>query len=288
MTDTTQPTQPTKPKQIDIFALPNVRNHEKEPVKLDSLSLRLTQYVWALAKEHPLWTFKMFSYRSFEVLKDGESLGHVGEEWYGRNYALYVRNDRIAQQNERKNAYHTQDISKAMLRVKKMFSPMTMIERVSKAREKAESVLLRQARGNNRLVETHESPIRRNMMEYANEHFSQYVLWLKAKHDLTMLAHLKELEEAKVDMATIQETQKAFDSKGKHALIVLADGKYIVKVLDNVQLYDDTTLPVDLRGKLGMLKLVEDEQMVTGIGCRVSNEIFVVLHESNVETETQK
>lgn len=285
MTDTTQE---TKPKQIDIFALPNVRNHEKEPVKLENLPIRLTQYLWTLAKEYPLWTFKMYSYRSFEVLKDGESLGYVGEEWYGRNYALFVRNDRIAQQNERKNAYHTQDISKAMLRVKKMFSPMTMTERVAKARFAAEGVLVRQARGNNRLIETHDAPIRKSMMEYARENFSQYVLWLKERHDLTMLAHLKELEEAKVDMATIQETQKAFDSKGKHALIVLADGKYIVKVLDNVQLYDDTTLPVDLRGKLGMLKLVEDEQMVTGIGCRVSNEIFVVLHESNVETETQK
>lgn len=281
MTDTTE----NKPKQIDIFALPNVRNNEKEPVKLESLSLRLTQYLWTLAKEYPLWTFKMYSYRSFEVLKDGESLGYVGEEWYGRNYALFVRNDRIAQQNERKNAYHTQDIPKAMLRVKKMFSPMTLTERASKARELAHTVLMRQERGTHRLIATHESPINKSMLEYAKENMSQYVLWLKAKHDLTMLAHLKELEEAKVDMATIQEAQSAFASKGKHALIVLADGKYIVKVLDNVQLYDDTTLPVDLRGKLGMLKLVEDEQMVTGIGCRVSNEIFVVLHETDEAKE---
>ena len=191
MTDTTQE---NKPKQVDIFALPNVRNHEKEPVKLESLSVRLTQYLWTLAKEHPLWTFKMFSYRSFEVLKDGESLGHVGEEWYGRNYALYVRNDRIAQQNERKNAYHTQDIHKAMLRVKKMFSPMTLTERVSKAREQAHAVLMRQERGTHRLIATHESPINKSLMEYAKENFSQYVLWLKSKHDLTMLAHLKELE----------------------------------------------------------------------------------------------
>lgn len=281
MTDTTE----NKPKQIDIFALPNVRNNEKEPVKLESLSGRLTTYIWTLATEYPLWTFKMYSYRSFEVLKDGESLGYVGEEWYGRNYALFVRNDRIAQQNERKNAYHTQDISKAMLRVKKMFSPMTLTERASKARDSAHAVLMRQERGTHRLIATHETPINKSMLEYAKENMSQYVLWLKAKHDLTMLAHLKELEEAKVDMATIQEAQSAFASKGKHALIVLADGKYIVKVLDNVQLYDDTTLPVDLRGKLGMLKLVEDEQMVTGIGCRVSNEIFVVLHETDEAKE---
>lgn len=285
MTDTTQPTQPQKP---DIFSLPNVRNADKDPITLDKLTLRTTQFIWALAKEHPLWTFKAAGWRTFQVLKDGEELGTVGEEYYGSSYAMFVRNERIAAKNERKNAYHTQDMSKALLRVKKMFSPMTMTERMAKAREKAEIALTRQARANNRLMEMHDAPIRKSMMTYAQEHFSQYVLWLKANHNLTMLGHLKELEDARVDMATIQETQKAFDSKGKHALIVLADGKYIVKVLDNVQLYDDTTLPVDLRGKLGMLKLVEDEQMVTGIGCRVSNEIFVVLHESNVETETQK
>jgi hypothetical protein len=86
------------------------------------------------------------------------------------------------------------------------------------------------------------------------------------------------LEDVKADMVTIQETTKAFQNQ-KTALVVLEGGKYIVKIRDNVQLYDDMTLPVELRGKLGMLKLVDNEAMVTGIGCRVSNEIFVLLME---------
>jgi hypothetical protein len=40
---------------------------------------------------------------------------------------------------------------------------------------------------------------------------------------------------------------------------------------------------VELRGKLGMLKLVEKEQMVTGIGCRVNDEIFVLILENEDE-----
>ena len=278
MTDTTQPQRP------DIFALPNVQNND---MILGEIPVRVCRLVWMLAKEFPLWTFKVQSYRTFKVLKDGEELGQIGEEWYGSKLALCIRNDRIAQQNERKNAYHTQDIERAVLRVTKMFKPMTLAERMNKANEEANKVLLRQYRGASRNTQVLRNQMDQSLMEYAYAHMGQYMTWLKDKQDLTMLGVIESHEKSKVDMQTIEEAQKAFDNKYKHALIVLADGKYIVKVLDNVQLYDDTTLPHDLRGKLGMLKLVEAEQMVTGIGCRVSDEIFVVLHESNDENKTQ-
>lgn len=280
MTDTTQ-------SRPDIFALPNVQNNESGITKPEDIPVRVCRLVWMLAKEFPLWTFKVIGWRTFKVLKDGEELGQIGEEWYGSKQAITIRNDRIAAQNERKNAYHTQDIEKAVLRVKKMFKPMTLAERMVKAKEEADKVMLRQYRGVNRNNAVFKNQINNSLLEYATENMTQYVLWLRNKHDLTMLGVIDEYEKSKVDMQTIEEAQKAFDNKHKHALIVLADGKYIVKVLDNVQLYDDTTLPHDLRGKLGMLKLVEAEQMVTGIGCRVSDEIFVVLHESNDETKTQ-
>jgi hypothetical protein len=281
MTDITQPQRP------DIYALPNVHNTEVNPSKLEDIPLRVCRFVWVLAKEYPLWTFKTVGWRTFKVFKDGEELGQIGEEWYGAKQALCVRNDRIAQQTVRKNAYHTQDLEKAVLRVKKMFKPMTLLERMNKANEEANKVLLRQYRGVNRNHQVFKGQIDRSLAEYAYAHMGQYMMWLKGKNDLTMLGVIDDYEKSKVDMQTIEEAQKAFDNKYKHALIVLADGKYIVKVLDNVQLYDDTTLPHDLRGKLGMLKLVEAEQMVTGIGCRVSDEIFVVLHESNDEIKTQ-
>lgn len=281
MTDTTQPQRP------DIFALPNVKNKTPTEVKLTDMPVRACQLVWVLAKEYPLWTFQADGWRTFKVFKDGELLGVIGEEWYGSKHAMFVRNDRIAQQNERKNAYHTQDIEKAVLRVKKMFRPMTLAERMVKAKEEADKVLLRQYRGAHRNGQVLRSQMDQSLMEYAYTHMGQYMAWLKAKDDLTMLGVIERHEKSKVDIQTIEEAQKAFADKHKHALIVLADGKYIVKVLDNVQLYDDTTLPHDLRGKLGMLKLVEAEQMVTGIGCRVSDEIFVVLHESNDENKTQ-
>jgi hypothetical protein len=59
--------------------------------------------------------------------------------------------------------------------------------------------------------------------------------------------------------------------------VVKDGGKYLVKVGDDVQLYDDNSLPEIMRGRLGMLKLVEAEYFIEGVGCRVNDEVFVVL-----------
>jgi hypothetical protein len=83
-------------------------------------------------------------------------------------------------------------------------------------------------------------------------------------------------EVLKAEMKTIEQVQKEFAS-GTTALVVKDSGKYLVRIGDKVDLYDDNTLPVDMRMKLGMLKLVEDAQYITDMGCKVSDEIFVLL-----------
>ena len=50
-----------------------------------------------------------------------------------------------------------------------------------------------------------------------------------------------------------------------------------MRIGDNVELYDDNSLPLDVRMKMGMLKLVQDEEYLTDVGCRVTSEIFVLL-----------
>jgi hypothetical protein len=195
---------------------------------------------------------------------------------------LYVRNDRIGANNTRKNAYHTDKVDKAYLRVKKVFGPMNLSERMNKAIKAAEDVLDNQAYRNRQHAREQERPIDNSLMKWASANMNQYVSWLTTTHQHALLDNLTKLEELRVDMVTIKETTDAFQNNNT-ALVVLADGKYIVKIRDNVQLYDDVTFPHELRGKLGMLKLVEKEQMVTGIGCRVNDEIFVLLLENEDE-----
>jgi hypothetical protein len=77
------------------------------------------------------------------------------------------------------------------------------------------------------------------------------------------------------ELSTIEGIKTAMGAK-KSALIVVDEGKYLVKINDNVQLYDDTTLPAEFRGKLGLLKLVNEKQFITDVGCRVNKEIYVL------------
>jgi hypothetical protein len=77
-------------------------------------------------------------------------------------------------------------------------------------------------------------------------------------------------------MKTIERVQEDFGIN-KTALVVKDAGKYLVRIGDNVELYDDNSLPLDIRMKMGMLKLVQDEEYLTDVGCRVTSEIFVLL-----------
>lgn len=269
---------------MDLLKLPNVRiGKNAGSIDESKLQLDAKALAWEVATKHPLWTIEVKGFRDYRVLCDTEDLGGIGNEWYGSAMKLYVRNDRIGQNNTRKNAYHTDKVDKAYLRVKKTFGPMNLSERMGKAVKAAEVVLDNQAYQNRSRAREHERPIEHGLMKWAQANMTQYILWLKETHKTDMLDNLTKLEDLKVDMVTIKETTDAFQNN-KTALVVLADGKYIVKIRDNVQLYDDVTFPHELRGKLGMLKLVEKEQMVTGIGCRVNDEIFVLLLENEDET----
>ena len=95
---------------------------------------------------------------------------------------------------------------------------------------------------------------------------------------------LEKLEMIEADMRTIERVQTDFNDS-KTALVVKDSGKYLVKIGDKVDLYDDNTLPVDMRMKIGMLKLVEDEQYLTDVGCKVTSEIFVLLVDKEAGNE---
>lgn len=271
---------------IELLKLPNVRMGKDTKIRVeDELHGEAKKLAWEVATKNPLWTIEVEGFRSYRVLADTEVLGYIGSEWYGSSHKLFVRNNRIAMQSERKNAYHTDKVDKAVLKVKKVFGAMNLSERMYDAAKKAESVLESQAHRNRVQAREHERPIESGLDRWARDNITQYILWLKQTNNVVVLEHMEKLNDVRADMVTIEETTKAFQNQ-KTALVVLADGKYIVKIRDNVQLYDDATLPVELRGKLGMLKLVEKEAMVTGIGCRVNDEIFVLILE-NEDEETK-
>jgi hypothetical protein len=265
---------------------------DKEGLKMAGVYDMLDPVINRLATLNPLWTFvinnsgmHMGNNRTacgFSVKLDGEELGQIGLSYMGqRGRVICISNDRIGKGRQRTDSYRTGDADKAILMAKKMFGKMNPNERIQKAKDAAERVVSRASWNKERERTQHQSLVKNEMLAWVEtKGHAMFLEYLKAeaipslKHKVTTSMEKVELLDA--EMQTIDKVQKDF-SANKTALVVKDLGKYLVKIGDNVELYDDNTLPLDMRMKMGMLKLVEDEQYLTDVGCKVTSEIFVLL-----------
>ena len=265
---------------------------DKEGLKLSGVYSMLDPVISRLASLNPLWTFvinnsgmHMGSARvaaGFIVKLDGEELGSIGLSYMGqRGKVIAISNDRIGRGRQRSDSYRTVDADKAILMAKKMFSKMNPNERIQKAKDAAERVVSRASWNKERDRTQQQGYVKSEMLAWVETKGNALFLeYLKAeaipslRHKVTTA--MEKVELLDTEMKTIEKVQEDF-SNNKTALVVKDLGKYLVKIGDKVDLYDDNTLPLDMRMKMGMLKLVEDEQYLTDVGCKVSSEIFVLL-----------
>lgn len=268
------------------------KSMDKEGLKLSGVYAMLDPVISRLASLNPLWTFvinssapSMGSSRvasGFMVKLDGEELGTIGLSYMGqRGKVIAICNDRIGKGRQRSDSYRTVDADKAILMAKKMFGKMNPSERISKAKDAAERVVTRASWNKERERTQHQANVKNEMLVWAEtKGHALFLEYLKAeaipslRHKVT--TSMEKVELLDTEMKTIERVQEDF-TKNKTALVVKDLGKYLVKIGDNVELYDDNTLPLDMRMKMGMLKLVEDEQYLTDVGCKVTSEIFVLL-----------
>ncbi len=268
------------------------KSMDKEGLKLSGVYAMLDPVVSRLASLNPLWTFVINNSghstgsnrvaTGFMVKLDGEELGSIGLSYMGqRGKVIAICNDRIGKGRQRSDSYRTVDADKAVLMAKKMFGKMNPSERIQKAKDAAERIVSRASWNKERERTQHQANVKNEMLAWAEtKGHAMFLEYLKAeaipslRHKVT--TSMEKVELLDTEMKTIERVQEEF-TKNKTALVVKDLGKYLVKIGDNVELYDDNTLPVDMRMKMGMLKLVEDEQYLTDVGCKVTSEIFVLL-----------
>lgn len=253
----------------------------------------LNEIMWKVITENPTWEFRVEQYYAtlksetadtrplitvakFSVRKDGEEIGKIDRDYrYDQGgYVFSISSNAIRNERERVGAYRTKDAKKALAAIKKTFSNKSLSERLDEAMAEATRAISRQSSRKrsdhlstmNSIVPTMKSFVFDAM---ANE-FKQYAVRNGQAHNLA------KLKEAEAEMLTVTDIESKFKGSGT-SLVLIANGKYLVKTGDEVQTYDDNTLPIEMRGKLGMLKLVEPEQMIEGVGCRATTEVFVLL-----------
>jgi hypothetical protein len=245
-----------------------------------------------LATLNPLWRFIANSWgygggnrlalTSFIVLEHGEELGKISRERKASHEVIYISNPRIAKTKERSDGYSTVDADKAVLKAKKMFFKLKPNERIEKAMDEAGRVINNQKRIKDREKYTAEGTIKTAAHAFIMgtgfplflEHMQTYTASDRGRIETAM----EENQRLTDEMITIETAKSAFEA-GKTALVIKDGGKYLVRIGDKVDLFDDNTLPDWMRGKLGMLKLVQAEQFVSGTGCRVNDETFVLMVE---------
>jgi len=278
---------------MNIFSLSNVEIHPDEVKSAVDLNRPITnppvhmrRVVMHLAMANPLWRFIVTNTRmdgtatAFVVIERGEELGKIGLTYFRTGHKITISNDRVRDARERSSAYRTSDVAKAISMVKKMFYASKPSERVAKADEMAVRIMSQQANSKSRDARMASDDVRADMFNFIRNGglplFMEYVNGLDKHNRTAALNKLEKSENANMDMLTIEDIRKKFSAHDA-LLIVKDEGKYMVKRGEGVQIFDDNTLPEDVRSKLGMLKLVEAEHFVSSVGCRINDEIFVVL-----------
>lgn len=273
---------------MKTIELPNIDTHKHG--KVDVVHKTIDRVVYRLAMLNPLWTFRVEHVTtdfngskaalSFKVYDQSEELGTISRMYRNSNNVIGISNARIAKGRKRGDTYQTLDEEKAILKAKKMFFRLKSDERITQAAKDAVNVMQDQAWNRDRNKTQCENTIRKAALEYFSgdgfAHFMAYVETQPSSVSAPLLKAVEDIDRLKAEMLTIATVRDRFD-KNETALVIKDSGKYLVKVRDNVQLYDDNTLPHEMRSKLGMLKLVEAETFISTVGCRVSDEVFVLV-----------
>ena len=252
----------------------------------------LVSTITKLAPMYPLWQFvvpKVFmgdEVNTFKVVANGEELGSISRLYHGRDYVVAVTNHRISASRARGSEYKTKDVDKAVLKVKKTFAPRNPKELLAEAHAEAGRLLNQQENGKDRALEKHKYNIREAMLSYVlgagYEGFLANVQTLEPRVRDRVLKDIEGEKELRMEVKSIEEIRRQFENQIA-ALIVRDSGKYLVRIDDNVQIYDDNTLPESMKRNLGMLKLVDAGFFLSGVGCRVNNEVFVIAADEEKE-----
>ena len=234
------------------------------------------EVVTTLLKLNPTWRFvisrgyPMGAYMrvsGVDVLIDGEEVGCIQDTYVRGSYGVSLSGHKMD------NQMRTSNVKRALSICKKEFVKRNTAERVRQAEDDAKRLITSVTYSHHSAMRQYANEVDKMAIEYAlNKAREDFVKHLLAPQ----LQTLHKYEEQAAHMVTIETVKAAFE--GKKTILLIRDGdRYIAKLGDDVALYDPAQLKDGIKGKIGMLKLCEDGQMVDNVGCRVNEEVFVIL-----------
>lgn len=238
-----------------------------------------------LALKYPQWTFvesamtsdakkNTYEAHSFKVMDKREVLGTVTKDWFRHGFRYQVDNHRISSMRERGSGMKTIHLDKAIKHVNKLFGRKNVHEKFAEAKQAVSGAVGGVASEKHYQLDRTWRALENSTQAFIANHYQEFTVSVVDKNLCTQVENLpKHIEEynAAQHMKSMLEKDNAY--------IVFIDGvNYSVqKGADPIEVKESDELPDFMRRSIGLLKLVENNQVINGVGLRVNESTFLVL-----------
>jgi len=255
-----------------------------------------------LRKEKPTWHFvinKINSFDipgvhligSFDIEYQGGILGTVNitarRSGYSYVNVYAISNDRIEKSYERNSDYKTQDLKRAVARIRKTFFPITPLENLAEAMKGARTQAQQLSWDAGGELESKKNSVEKLakefivgvgwplFLEYVHSDSISPAERKKILDNLTVQVELQERKDA------ITKIHDAVDGNECTIVIRTAHENYIVCGMGRQDYVFKTDAELDegMRMKLGLLKLVDKGALISDVGIRVNETTFALTNE---------
>jgi len=245
----------------------------------------LEPLIHQLALAHPQWIFTGKNYKSpypnptslycaqfFQISEKREPLGSIELGVHGGRNSFFICNERIKTSRKRGDTNKTGDIKKAIKIISKFVGLPTTGEMLGRAiRETTAAITNVQGRKQYDYVELY-SKLRNNATELLIAHWGEF--------SKTIPAGFMAFPDKYKEYCVANKVKAAYE--GNKAYLIWINGiDYAIKHgMDGVTFSSSENLPDFIRRGIGMLKLVEDSQIIDGVGLKVDARTFLILPEA--------
>lgn len=246
----------------------------------------LKDLIEQLALKYPQWTFvetsctsmandKTYLAHRFDIKDKREVLGTIDKDYCGNGYRYRIDNHRIESMRERGCGMKTIHLNKAIKHVDKFFSRKSVSEKLTEAKLKVEQVVNQVANEKDWALRHTWNSLDKHAKAFVTNNYQQFIDSVVDKSSITI--QLEQLPKQFEEERSVDYMQSML-AKG-NAFVVFIDGIHysVQKGKDPLQIKESDELPDFMRRAIGLLKLVENNQVVNGVGLRVNESTFLVL-----------
>jgi hypothetical protein len=244
----------------------------------------LKPLVEAVALAHPTWILKCKNYKFFStssqilgarevvITEKREEIGRISMGLYNERNCFVISNERIDKSRKRGSSIRTTDMKKAIKQINKFVTRKSVLEMLVAAQEQASQVAWSVTASKDKIIGATYNKMMPTIIKLLLEQWDTLNPQLNIT-DEERNNFPKEVNESRVANAVYD-----CRSNGGGWLVLINELDDAVQrgIRGEVKIFTSEQLPDFIRRGVGMLKLVEDSQIIEGVGLKVNANTFFI------------